>query len=145
MADVKIFRNSSDKPFEVFITDLSKAIEAEGFGIYHRDKADLVGFYRDQGVDMPDNYRHAMIQICQPDRSGKSLPSNPERSVFLHKYFFVYSKGGKTEIRFLGFSAPLIGDLLGHNEFEQGPSDDFFAERLEGIFETMDKIVKAAV
>ncbi|MBN2791899.1 MAG: hypothetical protein JXQ81_05260 [Desulfuromonadales bacterium] len=145
MADVTIFRNSSDKPFEIFLDDLKKAIEAEGFSIHHPDKSDLVTFYRDLGVPMPDNYRHAMIQICQPEKSGKSLPVNPERSVFLHKYIFVYNKGGKTEIRFLGYSAQLIGDLLGHNEYEKGPSDDFFAERLADIFETMDKIVKTAV
>ena len=145
MSDVKIFKNSSNKSFEVFLEDLSKTIEAEGFSIYHRDKADLVGFYRDLGVAMPEGYQHVMIQICRPEMSGKSLPVNPERSLFLHKYFFVYSKGETTEIRFLGFSAKLLGDLLGHNEFEQGPSDDFFAERLEDVFETMDKIVKAAV
>ena len=49
MSDVKIFKNSSKKSFEVFLEDLAQAIEAEGFSIYHRDKADLVGFYRDLG------------------------------------------------------------------------------------------------
>lgn len=145
MSDVKIYKNSSKKPFEVFLEDLAKQIEVKGFSIYHRDKSDLVGFYRDLGVSMPEGYQHAMIQICRPEMSGKTLPVNPERNLFLHKYFFVYSQGETTEIRFLGFSAKLVGDLLEHNEFEKGPSDDFFSARLEDVFETMDKIIKAAV
>ncbi len=145
MSDVEIFRNSSEKPFAVFLADLTQAIEAEGFSIHHRDKSDLIAFYRSEGINMPDNYQHVMLQICKPENSGKSLPANPERSVFVQKFIFVYSKGGKTEIRFLGFSANLIGDLLGHNEFEKGPSDDMFAERMQGTFVTMEKIVQAAV
>lgn len=145
MSDVKIFRNSSDKPFAVFLEDLSQQIEAEGFSIHHRDKSDLVKFYQDLGVPMPEDYQHAMIQICKPQNSGKALPVNPERSVFVQKFIFVYSRGEKTEIRHLGYSADLIGELLGHNEFDQGPSDDAFAERMEGTFATMDKIVKAAL
>lgn len=145
MDNVKIFRNSSDKPFDQFLADLTAAIEAEGFSIHHRDKSDLVKFYRDLGVDMPEWYRHAMIQICKPENSGKSLPRNPERSVFVQKFIFVYNTGEKTEIRFLGYSKDLIAELLGHNQFDQGPSDDAFAERMQGTFATMDKIVKAAL
>ncbi len=145
MADVQIFRNSSDKPLDVFLKDLEKATEAEGFSIQHRDKSDLVKFYRDQGVDMPANYQHAMIQICKPENSGKALPPNPERSLFVQKFIFVYNKGGRTEIRFLGYSGKLIGELLGHNEFDKGPTDDMFAERMQGTFATMEKIVQTAV
>ena len=141
MDDVKIIRHSSDKPFDVFLADLVKAAEAEGFSIHHRDKSDLVAFYRGLGVEMPAGYQHAMIQICKPENSGKSLPANPERSVFVQKFFFVFNKGGKTEVRFLAYSAKLLGDLLGHNTFEQGPSDDMFAERMQGTFATMEKIV----
>ena len=145
MEDVKIFRNSSDKSFDVFLADLVTAAEAEGFSVHHRDKSDLVAFYRSQGVEMPAGYKHAMIQICKPENSGKALPPNPERSVFVQKFFSVYSKGGKTEVRFLGYSAKLISDLLGHNEFPQGPSDDMFAERMQGTFAAMERIVQAAV
>jgi hypothetical protein len=145
MSDVQIYRNSSEKPLDVFLADFTKEIEAEGFSIHHLDKSYLVKFYRDLGVQMPENYNHVMLQICKPENSGKALPANPERSVFVQKFFFIYSKNNKTEIRFLGYSAKLIGDLLGHNEFEKGPSDDMFAERMQGTFATMDKIVKAAI
>ncbi|MFO7812869.1 MAG: hypothetical protein R6V21_07875, partial [Pelovirga sp.] len=66
MADVSIYRNSSNKSFEVLIEDLKKAIVASGFSVHHLDKADLVEFYRHQGVSMPENYRHVMIQMCKP-------------------------------------------------------------------------------
>jgi hypothetical protein len=145
MSDVKIFKNRTEKPFETFLEDLTKEIEAEGFSIYHRDKSDLVGFYRGEGFDLPDNFKHVMLQICKPAASSKSMYVNPERSVFVQKFIFVYTKGGHTEVRFLGFTDQLIGDLLGHNEFESGPSDDDFATRMKGTYATMEKIVQAAV
>jgi len=145
MSDVKIFKNSTEKSFETFLEDLSKEIEAEGFSIQNRDRSDLTAFYQSEGIDMPNNYKHVVLQICKPQNSGKSLPVNPERSVFVQKFIFVYNKGGKTEVRFLGYSAKLIGDLLGHNEFEKGPSDDMFAEGINGTFGKMEKIVQAAV
>ena len=145
MSDVKIFKNSTEKPFETFLEDLTKEIEAEGFSIQNRDKSDLIVFYRGEGVDIPNNYKHVVLQICKPQNSGKVLPANPERSVFVQKFIFVFNKGGKTEVRFLSYSAKLIGALLGHNEFEKGPSDDMFAEGLNGTFGLMEKIINAAV
>ncbi|PLX99158.1 MAG: hypothetical protein C0622_10825 [Desulfuromonas sp.] len=145
MSDVKIYKNSTDKPFDSFLEDLTREIEAEGFNIYHRDKSDLVAFYCAQGVEMPEGYRHVMFQICKPENSGKSIPVNPERCVFLHKYIFIYTTGGKTEIRFLGYTAELIGDMLGHNEFTKGPSDDDFATRMNSTYAVIEKIVARAV
>lgn len=145
MADVSIYRNSSNKPFEVLIEDLKQAVSAAGFSVHHLDKADLVDFYRNQGVVMPDNYRHAMIQMCKPENSGKSLPANPERSVFVQKFFSVYSKGDKTEIRFLIYSPELILELLGNNECTGGPSDEDFAQKMTNAFNAMKKIAEAVV
>ncbi len=145
MPDVSIYRNNTEKPFETFLQDLSDKIEGAGFSIQHRDKSDLIAFYQGEGVTIPGNYRHIMLQICKPQNSGKSLPSNPERSVFVQKFIFIYNQGGKTEIRFLNYSENLIGELLGHNEFEQGPSDDMFAEGMHKTFTNMEKIIQSAV
>lgn len=145
MSDVKIYKNSTDKPFETFLEDLTKEVEAAGFIISNREKSDLIAFYRGEGIDLPSNYKHVVLQICKPQNSGKVIPPNPERSVFVQKFLFVYNKGGRTQIRFLNFSAQLMADLLGHNEFEKGSSDDAFAEGLNGTFSNMQKIVEAAV
>ncbi|WP_321366049.1 hypothetical protein [uncultured Desulfuromusa sp.] len=145
MSDVKIFKNSSEKPFETFLEDLTLEIEKAGFSIENREKSDLIAFYRSAGVDIDNNYKHVVLQICKPERSGQTLPVNPERCVFLQKFIFVYNKGGRTEVRFLGYSAKLMGDLLGHNEFEKGASDDMFAAGLNETFLNMEKIVSAAV
>jgi hypothetical protein len=145
MTDVSIYRNTSNKPFDIFVEDLKKAVIAAGFSVHHLDKADLVAFYRGQGIAMPDNYRHLMIQMCKPVNSGKSLPANPERSVFVQKFFSVYSRGAQTEIRFLIYSPRLIGDLLGHNEFSDGPSDDDFAQNMTNAFTAMAKIADSVV
>jgi hypothetical protein len=145
MSDVKIFRNSTDKPLDTFVADLSKTVEKRGFALYHQDKADLTAFYRNNGVELPANYKHVILQVCKPQQSGGSLLLNPERSVFVQKFIFAYSKGEKTEVRFLGFSGKLIADLLGHSCFENGPSDDAFGERMEGTFAAMQEMVAEAL
>lgn len=145
MSDVQIYRNSSDKPLDVFVADLKEVIEGRGFAIYHQDKSDLVGFYRSVGIDLPEHYQHIMLQICKPESSGKSLYTNPERCVFVQKFIFAYSKGDKSHVCFLGFSDQLIGDLLGHNCYENGPDDDVFAERMKGTYATMRAMIEEAV
>ena len=145
MSDVVIYKNSSTKPFDTVLANLTKEIEAEGFTIYHRDKSDLVAFYRNAGFELPDHFQHIMLQICKPAASSKSMYINPERCVFVQKFIFIYTKGEATEIRFLGYSDKIIGELLGHNEFEKGPSDDDFATRMKGTYTTMEKIIQAAV
>lgn len=145
MADVSIYRNSSDKSFEVLIEDLKNAVVASGFSVHHLDRSDLVAFYRQQGVSMPDHYSHAMIQMCKPENSGKSLPANPERSVFVQKFFSVYNKGGKTEVRFLIYSPELIVSLLGDDDGETGPSNQDFAQNMTNAFGAMKKIVDSVV
>ncbi len=145
MTDVSIYRNSSDKSFEVLIEDLKKAIVASGFSVHHLDKADLVAFYRNLGVSMPENYRHVMIQMCKPVNSGKSVPANPERSVFVQKFFSVYNKGGKTEIRFLIYSPELIVNLLGDDVEGAEPTNQDFAQNMTNAFGAMKKIADSVV
>lgn len=145
MADVSIYRNSSSKPFDLLVEDLKKAVVAAGFSVHHLDKSDLVAFYRNQGVSMPENYRHAMIQMCKPENSGKSLPANPERSVFVQKFFAVYSTGGKTEIRILVYSPELMIELLGDDEGVTEPSNRSFAQNMTNAFNAMKKIADAVV
>ena len=145
MSDVVIYKNSSTKPFDTVLANLTTEIEAEGFTIAHRDKSDLISFYRQAGFEMPDYYRHKMLQVCKPAASSKGLYVNPERCVFVQKFIFIYTKGEETEIRFLGYSDKIISELLGHNEFEKGPSDDDFATRMKSTYATMEKIIAAAV
>ena len=145
MKDVTIFKSSSDKPFDTFITDLTKEIEAKGFSVPHQEKSNLVDFYQNAGFTLPTNYRHVMLQVCKPEVSSKSLNANPERSVFVQKFIFVYTKGEKTEIRFLCYSNELIAELLGHNEFADAPSDDDFANRMTSAFMAMEAAINAAV
>jgi len=145
MNDVQIFRHSSAKPLELFVADFRQAVEKRGFVLVHEDRADLATFYRTHGVELPPNYQHVMLQLCKPQQSGGALLMNPERSVFIQKFVFVYSKGERTEIRSLGYSDGLVAELLGHHSFEEGVSDDAFAERLAGSFATMQEMVAEAV
>lgn len=145
MDQVSIYRNSTAKPLTDFVSDLTKEIEKRGFGFYHLDKSDLGEFYRSHGVDWPQSYQHCVLQLCKPENSGMALQVNPERSVLVQKFYFIFNKGGKTEVRFLRYSEELIANLLGHQEFETGFSDDVYAGRMAGIFSAMQASVEAAI
>lgn len=145
MSDVQLYKSSTTKPFETVLKDLEAAVEEFGFRIYHHSREDLVDFYQSEGVTMPVNYRHVMLQVCKPENSGKVVPFNPDRGIFVQKLIFVYNKGETTELRTLGYSANLMADLLGHNEFENGPTDDQFAAKMADNFVTMNKIIQKAV
>lgn len=145
MSDVQLFKSSTTKPFEVVLIDLEAAVKEFGFEIYHHDREDLAEFYRSEGVSIPTDYKHVMLQICKPENSGKVVPLNPDRGIFVQKLIFVYNKGETTELRTLGYSAHLMAELLGHNEFEKGPTDDQFAAKMAENFETMNKIIQKAV
>lgn len=145
MSDVKLYKSSTTKPFEVVLKNLEEAVKEFDFEIYHHNREDLADFYRSEGVALPPNYKHVMLQVCNPQRSGKVVPHNPDRGIFVQKLIFVYSNGETTELRTLGYSANLMADLLGHNTFEKGPSDDQFAASMAENFENMNKIIQKAI
>lgn len=145
MDNVSIYRNSSEKPLDQFVSDLTAEIEKRGFIFAHTDKSDLAEFYRGHGIDWPENNQHVMLQMCKPENSGKAMQLNPERSLLIPKFFFIYNRGGKTEVRFLRYSQQLMAELLGHNEYDKGFSDDVFAERMAGNFDVMQSCVEAAI
>jgi hypothetical protein len=145
MNDVQLYKSTSTKPFERVLKDLEAAVEEFGFRIYHHSREDLVDFYRSEGVSLPADYQHVMLQVCKPENSGKVVPFNPDRAIFVQKLIFVYSRGGTTELRTLGYSARLMADLLGHHDYPGGPTDDQFAAKMAENFTVMDQIIQKAV
>ncbi len=81
MNDVQLYKSSTNKPFDVLMKDLKEAVEEFGYRIFHHSREDLVDFYRSEGVTMPVNYKHVMLQVCKPENSGKVVPFNPDRGI----------------------------------------------------------------
>lgn len=68
--------------------------------------------FRKHGGNVPDDFDLHMIQICKPTKADKSLMYNPERSVLMPKFVMVFSKCGKTQVRYLSYSAADIAEIV---------------------------------
>ena len=66
-----------------------------------------------------------MIQVCKPQKAGKSLAKNPERAVLMPKFIVVFSKNGKTQIRFLKYSREVVASLADDQEFPGSLTESF--------------------
>lgn len=142
---MKILRRSTKKNINSFLNDLEAVVSDKGFIVVHKDKANLAAFYRDSGVELPDDFDIRMIQICRPKISGKLLLQNPERAIFIQKFIFVFSRNGNTEVSVLGYSADIVSSLLGNNIPENGISDTEFAKNLEKSLQKIGEMIDAAL
>lgn len=143
--NVTLFNGRTKKNINEFISDLEKSANEQEFIVVHKDKSSLSQFYKENGVTLPQDVDLRMVQICRPDVSGKSLHCNPDRSAFIQKFIFVSAHEDMTAIRFIGYSAGLVAELLGHNTYDVGAGDDEFAKRLESSFQKMKEMIEAAI
>ncbi len=144
MNDVQLYKSSTNKPFDVLMKDLKEAVEEFGYRISTIVEKTwsisiAVKALLCRSITNMSCCRSASLKI-----PGRSFHSTRSR-YFVQKLIFVYSKGETTELRTLGYSAKLMAELLGHNKFENGPSDDQFAVKMAENFVTMDKIIQKAV
>lgn len=80
----------------------------------------------EHGGAVPDEFDLHMMQICMCTKADKSLTVNPERAIFMPKFVMVFSKNGKTQIRYLRYSTGDITVLV--------PGDPNFPESLAQTF-----------
>ncbi|KAF0187463.1 MAG: hypothetical protein FD168_2586 [Desulfobulbaceae bacterium] len=53
-----------------------------------------------------------MMQVCKPTKADKSLTVNPERAILMPKFVMVFSKDGKTQIRYMSYHADDIAEMV---------------------------------
>ena len=117
MAQNTIYTTSSPKPIETFIGDLTRTLTRNGFMIHNRNTMDLARSFREQEIEIKEDFDLRMIQICKPEKAAKSLGSNPYRAALMPKFIMVFSDGPITMSQFLMFGQDEITRLVDDQEF----------------------------
>ncbi len=102
----------SGKSVSQFVADFSEIVKENAFVVNNFDTMDMKKTFGEHGGTVPDEFDLHMMQICKPTKADKSLTMNPERSVLMPKFVMVFSKDGKTQVRYLSYSAADIAALV---------------------------------
>lgn len=134
--DAEIFRAESSKSVDDFVTSLATAASRRGFFIHNESKMDMARTFGQHGFIVAADFDLHMIQVCKPEKASGSLSRNPERAVLMPKFIVVFSREGKTCIRFLRYSRQMIAALI---------DDDEFPESLARSFDEIAGMIQEAV
>lgn len=102
----------SEKSVQQFVADFAAIAVKNAFVVNNSETMDMKTTFREHGGTVPDEFDLHMMQICKPTKADKSLTANPERAILMPKFVMVFSKDGKTQIRYLSYSADDIAALV---------------------------------
>jgi uncharacterized protein (DUF302 family) len=117
MALATVLQKESDKSVAAFVASLQNAAAEKGFIVNNPGSMDMAGAFAGHGVAVDAGFDLHMIQICKPDKAAHSLCRNPERAVLMPKFVMAFSRGGRTQVRFLRYSREMIEALVDDPEF----------------------------
>ncbi len=103
---------ASAKGVGQFVADFTTIVKANDFVVNNYETMDMQKTFRAHGGEVPDDFDLHMIQVCKPTKADKSLTMNPERAILMPKFIMVFSKDGKTQVRYLSYSAADITELV---------------------------------
>lgn len=121
----EIYQTECGKTVTQFVADLASAAARKGFFIHNESKMDMAHTFGRHGVEVAEGFDLHMIQVCKPQKAGKSLEKNPERAVLMPKFIVVFSAAGKTKIRFLRYSRDMVASLIDDAEFPDSLAESF--------------------
>ncbi len=122
---MNIYKNQTNKPLAQFITDFTANVTTRGFLIHNADKMSMAAIFGHHNIASPDGFDLHMLQLCKPEKASKSLFKNPERSVLMPKFVMLFTKEGKTQIRFLYYSQDAVRSILDDEEFPQSLDESY--------------------
>lgn len=121
-----LYATESEKSVAQFVTDFSEVVKKNAFVVNNFDTMDMKKTFREHGGTVPDEFDLYMIQVCKPTKADASLTANPERAILMPKFVMVFSKDGKTQIRYLSYSLADISALvLDDPKFPESVSQTF--------------------
>jgi uncharacterized protein (DUF302 family) len=136
MALATVLQKESDKSVAAFVASLQNAAAEKGFIVNNPGNMNMAGAFAGHGVTVDPGFDLHMIQICKPDKAAHSLCRNPERAVLMPKFVMAFSRGGRTQVRFLRYSREMIQALVGDPEF---------AGSLEQSYQAISEMIGAAL
>ena len=129
-----LYATETEKSNSQFVQDLGQVVSKYGFIIHNEEKMQMAHTFGSHGAKVAENFDLHMIQICKPEKAAKSLSANPERAVLMPKFIMTFSKNGKTQIRFLRFSAENIRSVVDDEQFP-GSLDETYKKIVDMIEE----------
>lgn len=123
--NVEIFRVESSKPLDVYVKDLASAASRRGFFIHNESKMDMARTFGRHGLEVAADFDLHMIQVCKPIKAAHSLGRNPERAVLIPKFVIVFTREGKTQVRFMHFARELVAQLIDDADFPESLAQSF--------------------
>ena len=124
-----LYGTESAKSISQFAVDFGEVVRRYDFVIHNESTMDMAHSFGQHGAEVAKEFDLHMIQICKPEKAAKSLQANPERAILMPKYVMIFTKEGKTQIRFFYFSQDNIRAMV---------DDDMFPGSLD---ETYKKII----
>ncbi|MEN8190552.1 MAG: DUF302 domain-containing protein [Thermodesulfobacteriota bacterium] len=107
-----LYVTESEKTVQQFVSDFSEIVKKNEFVVNNSDSMDMKTTFREHGGEVPDNFDLHMMQVCKPTKADKSLTMNPERAILMPKFVMVFSKEGKTQVRYLSYSNDDIASMV---------------------------------
>lgn len=107
-----LYQAETAKSSAQFASDFEAVCKKYGFVINNSDSMYMKETFRAHGGEVPDHFDLHMMQVCKPTKADKSLTVNPGRAILMPKFVMVYTKGGKTQIRFMSFSEADIVEMV---------------------------------
>ncbi len=124
-----LYQAETTKGAAQFARDFEAVCKKSAFVVNNLDTMDMKQTFTAHGGVVPDDFDLHMMQVCKPTKADKSLTANPERAILMPKFVMFFSKEGKTQIRYMSYSAADIAEMV--------PGDAKFPESLA---ETVAKI-----
>jgi len=112
-----LFATETSKSNSQFVKDIGAVVKKYGFIIHNEEKMEMAYSFGTHGAEVAEDFDLHMIQICKPEKAAKSLSANPERAVLMPKFIMTFTQNGKTQIRFLSFSADNIRAVVDDEQF----------------------------
>ncbi|MBL0224480.1 MAG: DUF302 domain-containing protein [Geobacteraceae bacterium] len=123
----ELYQKETEKPLLQFVRDLKNAGESRGFIIHNESGMEMAHTFGSHGVEVAQGFDLHMIQICKPEKAALSLQTNPERAALMPKFVMVFTRGNRTQVRFLVYNRPMIETLIGEAAFADSLIESYTA------------------
>ncbi len=131
-----LYQVETSKSSTQFANDFSAVCKKYAFVINNADSMFMKDTFRAHGGEVPDHFDLHMMQVCKPTKADKSLTANPERAILMPKFVMVFTKDGKTQVRYMSYSAADIAEMV--------PGDAKFPESLAETFAKIRSMIDEA-
>ena len=120
-----LYSTETTKSPAEFAKDFEAVCTKYDFTVNNSDTMDMGKTFGAHGASVSDDFDLHMIQVCKPAKASKSLSGNPERSILMPKFVMAFSKGNKTQLRYMSYSDADIKAMVDDDVFPGALAETF--------------------